>query len=496
VSKWGLLLSVVENEQKATADPFRRALFSRKSEQVMKTVLGCCVLFAVVLTHTLAPRQGDPPEVTWGEKIEVASGGGYKGPWRMNKSKYNYVDDPTVAINEQSVVAVVWADQSKKDIFFQIYLPDGRAGLEKPVNVSRSPRIFSWLPRMLITSAHPIEVYLLWQEIVFSGGSHGGDIFFARSTDGGRTFGNPLNLSNDIAGSGKGRITRRYWHNGSLDLAMGPEGNLYAAWTEYEGTLWFCRSTDRGSSFHRPFRVARGGGRKPARGPSLAVDVRGDIYLAWAIGEDRAANIHLAKSTDQGQAFSEPRIVFDRKGHADAPKLVVDGKGTLHLVYAERPTGPSEGYHIYYARSNDGGRSFEALQEIAGPHTEQFASARFPALSVDGQDNLYVIWELFRGRGGYSQGLGFTVSGDGGQTFAAPSVVPGSLDPALGFNSSRQGLLMRKLAVNGAGTLAVVNSTFKRDEKSNIWLFRGTLMPSLEVIGEEAKSIPPELRQH
>ena len=96
-----------------------RALFSRKNGQVMKTVLGCCVLFAVVLTRTLAPGQGDPPEVTWGQKIEVASGGGYRGPWRMNKSKYDYVDDPTVAINEQSVVAVAWADQSKKDIFFQ-----------------------------------------------------------------------------------------------------------------------------------------------------------------------------------------------------------------------------------------------------------------------------------------------------------------------------------------------------------------------------------------
>ena len=461
----------------------------------MKTVPGCCVLFAVVLIQTLALGQADLPEVTWGEKIEVASGSGYRGPWRMNESEYDYVDDPTVAINEQGVVAVAWADQSKKDIFFQIYASDGKTRLEKPVNVSRSPRIFSWLPRMLITSTAPIEVYLLWQEIVFSGGSHGGEIFFARSTDGGRTFSDPLNLSNDIAGSGKGRITPRYWHNGSLDLAMGSEGNLYTAWTEYEGTLWFRRSTDRGSSFSRPFRVAGGGDAKPARGPSLAVDARGEVYLAWTVGEDRAANIRFAKSTDQGRSFGEPRIVFDSEGHADAPKLVVDGKGTLHLVYAESPAGPFERYRIGYTRSNDGGRSFEALKEIASPHTEQFASVHFPALSVDGQDNLYVIWELFPRRRGYSQGLGFTVSSDAGRTFAPPSVVPGSLDPALGFNGSQQGLLMRKLAVNGAGAIAVVNSTFKRNEKSRVWLLRRTFVPSLEVIGEAAKSIPPELRQ-
>jgi hypothetical protein len=34
-------------------------------------------------------------------------------------------------------------------------------------------------------------VYVLWQEIVFSGGSHGGEIFFARSRDGGQTWSAP-----------------------------------------------------------------------------------------------------------------------------------------------------------------------------------------------------------------------------------------------------------------------------------------------------------------
>ncbi|MFQ5962351.1 MAG: hypothetical protein ACE5MG_13240, partial [Candidatus Methylomirabilales bacterium] len=85
----------------------------------------------------------------------------------------------------------------------------------------------------------------------------------------------------------------------------------------------------------------------------------------------------------------------------------------------------------------------------------------------------YVSWELFPGRGNYSEGLGFTYSSDAGRAFASPTVVPGTVDPALGFNGSQQGLLMRKLAVNGAGAIAVVNSTFTRNEKSGVWLFRG-----------------------
>ena len=47
------------------------------------------------------------------------------------------------------------------------------------------------------------------------------------------------------------------------------------------------------------------------------------------------------------------------------------------------------------------------------------------------------------------------------------------MDPALGGNGGQQGLLMRKLAVNRAGALAVVNSTFKSNQSSRIWLIRG-----------------------
>lgn len=434
---------------------------------------GVLVLWAVALSAAPAPAQADPSGVTWAERSEVAAGGGYRGPWRMNESAFEYVDDPTVAIDERGVVGVAWADQSEQDIFVQIYEPDGQARFAAPVNVSGSPRVFSWLPRMLITAGDAREVALLWQEIVFSGGSHGGEIFFARSTDGGMTFSAPLNLSNTSAGDGKGRLTPRYWHNGSLDLALGRQGHLYAAWTEYEGGLWFSRSTDHGASFSQPVRLAGGGDAKPARGPALAVDAAGAVYLAWTVGEDRAADIHLARSVDQGRSFGAPRIVVDSTGHADAPKIAADGRGTVHLVYAESPAGPFGRYHVRYTRSSDGGRTFEAPREISRPHSEQFASVSFPALRLDGADNLYVLWELFPSRGHYPRGLGFASSSDSGRTFASPSIVPGSADPALGVNGSQQGLLMSKLAVNGAGAVAVVNSTFKRNEASHIWLFRG-----------------------
>lgn len=425
-----------------------------------------------------------PAPIVWEEKIKVASGGGYQGPWKMNASVYDYVDDPTVAMNRQGLIGVAWADQARKDVFLQIYTREGKAKFANPVNVSGTPRIFSWLPRMVMTDADPVRVYLLWQEIVFSGGSHGGEIFFAKSEDGGKTFEGPLNLSHDIAGSGKGRLNPEYWHNGSLDLARGSGGNLYAAWTEYEGSLWFARSADDGESFSQPLRIEGGKGGKPARAPSLAAGEAGTVYLAWTVGEDRAADIRFSKSVDSGRSFSPPEIAVQSDGHSDAPKITVDSRGTVHLAYAESPGGPLKQYRIHYTRLMDEMNAFETPKIISNVQTEQFESANFPYLSLGREGHLYVVWELFPGSAVWDlfpgpqnrpQGLGFTHSKDSGRTFSAPSVIPGSLDPQLGVNGSLQGLLMRKLAVNHSGKIAVVNSTFTGNEKSGVWLFRAEL---------------------
>src|SRR5690606_37111658 len=209
--------------------------------------------------------------VAWQPPIELAEGGGTRGPWQQNDSDFDYVDDPSVALAADGSAAVVWVDHRDKDVHFQIIEPDGTPRLSRAVNVSRTPEVFSWLPRIVVSGR---DVFVLWQEIVFSGGSHGGEMFFARSSDGGATFGEPINLSRSIGGDGKGRFTKERWQNGSFDLALAPDGTLYAVWTEFYGQLWFASSTDGGASFSKPEQVA-GSDELPARAPSLAVAADG-----------------------------------------------------------------------------------------------------------------------------------------------------------------------------------------------------------------------------
>jgi len=399
--------------------------------------------------------------LVWHGSTDVAAGRAELGPWQMNESRWDYVDDATVAIDKRGALAVAWADQGQKDVFFRRFSVQGKP-LGEAVNVSRSPQIFSWLPRIALQND---RVFVLWQEIVFSGGSHGGEILFARSEDGGKTFSPPVNLSNSRAGDGKGRITAEVWHNGSLDLALGNDGTLYAAWTEYEGALWVRRSTDAGKTFSSPLRIADA---KPARAPALAVSNR-TVYLAWTVGDDKSADIRVARSDDGGASFAPPSIVEKSKAYSDAPKIAVDARGTLHVVYAESERGLFGGRHVRYARSMNGGASYERARDISE------RDAGFPALGIDATGNLYVLWERFAEHPLRSRGLALAVSADSGRTFSAPVLVPESTDG--GWNGSLQGMLMRKLAVNRSGAFAIVNSSIRENQGSRVWLVRGQLNP-------------------
>ena len=402
-------------------------------------------------------------EIRWSAPVEIAAGHGVRGPWQQNDSRYDYVDDPAVALDRHGGTGIAWVDQGKKDVFFQRFDPRGSAASE-PVNVSRSAQTFSWLPRVAFAPGDAQRVFILWQEIIFSGGSHGGDMLFARSDDGGATFSEPVNLSRSVAGDGKGRITRDVWHNGSFDLAAGRDGSVYAAWTEYEGALWLARSRDAGASFAPLVRIAEPG---VARAPALALGPDGAVHLAWTLGEDGSADIRLARSSDGGASFSAPRVVEKSQGYSDAPRIAVDSGGTLHLAYAESAGGPFERYSVRYTRSSDGGHSFEPSRAISN------SNAAFPSLALDGEGRVHVLWERFRDPRHRPRGLGFAASGDGGHSFSAPARVPGSADAPGHWNGSHQGLLMQKLAVNAHGAIAVVNSSLRDGARSRIWLIRG-----------------------
>ena len=434
-------------------------------------------LLCAALSCMAGPAAAAAAAIDWLGVTAIATGGGEKGPWRQNDSRYRYVDDPTVLLDEGGNTVVALVDQARKDVFVQRLSPDGRRQDAAPVNVSRSPQTFSWLPRMARAPDAPERLFMIWQEIIFSGGSHGGDILFARSGDRGATFSAPVNLSRSVGGDGKGRINRDIWHNGSFDLAAGPDGIVHVVWTEYDGPLWHSRSLDSGRSFSAPRRIDRGSDARPARAPSLALDAAGTLHVAWTSGEDDGADIEVARSTDGGQTFSAPLTIAPSDRYADAPRLAAGPDGLLHLVYAYSDSGPFARFTLRYTRSRDGGRSFETPRDIFSPLPAGIDSVRYPVIAIDGAGRLYVACELYPRHDRDPRGLGITVSHDAGQRFSAAETVPDSAGPDGAGNGSHQGLLMTKLAVNRDGAIAIVNSSLQPGRQSRVWMIRGQARP-------------------
>ena len=109
-------------------------------------VVAPVLLLGAFVIVPLSGQVGAEVEVRWDAPAEIASGPAFQGPWRMNESEFHYVDDPSVAMDAEGNVAVIWGNLAEQDLFFQSYSSDMEARLAEPVNISRSPSVFSWLP--------------------------------------------------------------------------------------------------------------------------------------------------------------------------------------------------------------------------------------------------------------------------------------------------------------------------------------------------------------
>ena len=382
-----------------------------------------------------------------------------------------------MALAPNGTAAVAWVDQARKSVLFQRISPQGQPQLPAPVDVSRQPATFSWLPRVALAPDAPQLVYVLWQEIIFSGGSHGGEIMLARSLDGGASFGPAVNLSGGSrAGDGKGRLTTGVWDNGSLDLLAAPDGQVFAAWTEYEGAVWLTPRADSGARFSAPRRLAGGEGARAARAPALALAPDGSVFLAWSDGEAPGADIRLARAGAGTARFGPARMAVGGPAYDDAPRLAVDRDGVLHLAYAQRTPGSFAPAEVRYRRSFDAGHSFEPPRVLSRPLPRARPAAGYPQLGLDARGHVLACWELFEdAAGARPRGLGYALSGDSGQRFGQALRVPGSQDPQGGLNGSSQGLLARKLSVNEAGDVALATSALRQGSHSRVWLLRARL---------------------
>jgi hypothetical protein len=191
---------------------------------------------------------------------------------------------------------------------------------------------------------------------------------------------------------------------------------------KWKGNIRFARSTDGGKTFSPAITVNSDGAGEPAGHAfqSVAVDRRGRVYVAWIDErnkqkEDRGAESWLAVSTDGGRRFSRDRRILTDVCECCRTNLQIDAAGALYLSYRTVPRSGPMYRDIVIARSQDGGKTFaqtlvsEDRWEING------CPVAGPSFSFDNRGAITAVW--FMG-GGERPGLYYATSTDGGKNFA------------------------------------------------------------------------------
>jgi hypothetical protein len=165
--------------------------------------------------------------------------------------------------------------------------------------------------------------------------------------------------------------------------------------------------------------------RVPAGGvqPQVVAGSDGTIHLAFLGGEPRRSDVMYARRDPGEQGFSAPLLVGQpgsavASGGVRGVQMAVDPEGRVHLVWngsGKRDHGAGE--PLLYARSTDGGRTFEAPRDLMGS-TWALDGGASVAAGADG--TVHVVWHAAyrEGDGGdAARGLFVATSEDGGKTF-------------------------------------------------------------------------------
>jgi hypothetical protein len=160
--------------------------------------------------------------------------------------------------------------------------------------------------------------------------------------------------------------------------AVGVDGDVYVAWWNCDTTpqrILVARSTNGGFSFSNPVQVAQVAtipsplpptAFRTNSFPAIATHPTNPnlLYVVWPSDPAGAddADIFFSRSTDGGATWSAPLRVNDDATASDQffPWISVGPDGRINVVFGDRRDDQGDVlYHTYYAGSSDGGASFE-----------------------------------------------------------------------------------------------------------------------------------------
>jgi hypothetical protein len=295
-----------------------------------------------------------------------------------------------------------------------------------------------------IEASSEYDVNIVWQDSVRSSTGRNYDIFYKRSSDAGISFGKEINLSNNNGFSEHPQLAT----SGNYVYVVWAD-NSFSANRE----ILFARSTDGGITFDDPKNLSNDNGDSHNQEIFAIED---NVYVVWLDkedtneGENTSGRILLKSSIDGGSSYGQ---TLDLGGDSNAndssfPKVTAYNNHVYVIWNVEQATGKSLSEEardknnktngLYFVKSTDRAVSFGAPDKLTHPDQE-FGEAQ---IAASGQD-VYVVW----GGSDLNQisDVFFMKSINNGDTFLEPIAITDNNNKSNNFNPSNVEISVDKI---------------------------------------------------
>jgi hypothetical protein len=290
------------------------------------------------------------------------------------------VVDPFVAVGTQgrALFASLPLDVSG---FLTNRSADGGSTWSAPSPADANAGLTDDLPSVVADPNDPKRAFLTWSHFSYTGDVQtGGDVRFARSADGGKSWSKPVEIHESPEGKAIVESRLQLLSNGTLlDVFGEPPAQPVTAVQQIYAT----RSNDVGHTWSQPVRIA-----KVAQSPILDPDTdkpiyefcclyssatapNNDAYLAYTkVAGARSGEVFVARSQNGGRSWAAPRAVVRLPAQTFMPAVAVADDGVVGVTWydfrRDEPGDNTLTTDYWFAYSRDRGKHWHQ-SHLGGP---------------------------------------------------------------------------------------------------------------------------------
>lgn len=222
--------------------------------------------------------------------------------------------------------------------------------------------------------------------------------YYRRSTDGGKTWEPEVLLGNT-----------KWWPGLATagDMVYVSLNTVFADDAK-NSAVYFRRSADKGATWEPQQQISTAPRRTGGRSEDPAIVADGKyVHLVWNDNRDadpgKGMAVYYRRSADMGKTWEAETALTHGPDYTYFPTINLAG-ANVDIAYGDRQTGH---YEIFHQHSADFGATWKVKEQISKPPTGGF----YPAI-VRAGDNVHMVWMS-------KEGIMYRHSGDGGATWEA-----------------------------------------------------------------------------